>query len=561
MLKKILFTIQKNDNTISTILLTFCCLIYIVSAVINLRYNVDSVYDEGFLFNSIQETYSGKISGMTQYKNIITSFLPYEICNSIYFLRVSRLILTILTAIIFYLITAPIFFKKYKKSIGYFVLCLFFVTPVLDGIVLSYNGLAQFFLSIIIGLAFYVYNKETILSYVATFFIGVLLIFSVFTILPSALLLGFCIVCLFIYRFWSNRNLLIKYILFASIGIITGLLLMHFFVYDLESIFSAMQKTASSVTTLNRGYDPLSFLIKIVLFLRDWAFCVFMVIGVLCISDIFRKNKYYVVSSLIFIVSILLYLHYQEKPRVTYSMFLIFLFIVCIYDRIFTNEINIKNVLNFDCIFNVFLIISPIILSIGTNVYLGGKMSYFLLPWAILLYRVGWKSNLINYRMELSIIFLLISLISLKDIDNKFTNDVEKVERGPLKEMFLTSKQSSHFRLCSDIVSKYNFKPKESVIYGTQLSAMTICYLEAVNCANYFQPMDFLDKAKNDSLKQPDFIFLCKYDKDISGDAIKETNWGWPEEFDEYYVGTPENQNYGYPTERWLYCRKKCFLE
>jgi hypothetical protein len=122
--------------------------------------------------------------------------------------------------------------------------------------------------------------------------------------------------------------------------------------------------------------------------------------------------------------------------------------------------------------------------------------------------------------------------------------------------MHLTDHQALHFRECEKIVKEYNFQPKKSVIYSTQLGMMTICYLDGVNCANYFQPMDFVAHAQGDKLPCPDFLFLCEYDIQVSGEQLRNIGWGWPEDFDVFEVGTPESIKTSYPTERMLYCRK-----
>ena len=87
----------------------------------------------------------------------------------------------------------------------------------------------------------------------------------------------------------------------------------------------------------------------------------------------------------------------------------------------------------------------------------------------------------------------------------------------------------------------------------------TLCYFESVPCGLFFQPTDFVAHASND-LPVPDFLFLCEFDEMVALEKLKNMPWGWPDEFDKYYVGTPETIQIGYPTERWLYCRK-CLKE
>ena len=547
--------IRHKESKISIVILSVSSLILLISALIGLRYNVDSVYDEGFLFHSINEAITGNVSGMSQYKNIISSFLGEDICNSLYLLRLSRIILTCLTSIFFYIITVTSISQLSHKKYEYLVLCIFFVSPSFEGIVLSYNGLAQFFLSISIALSFVVLQNKKFINLLLSFLIGICIIFAIFTILPSAVLLLTSIIILYLIKYWSaKRHLLFLYVTFL-LGLSSGLCLIHLYVCDLYRVYQEMLETANSITSLNRGYDPINFIIKALLFLRDSLFCIFVIVGIISLSNVLRKYKLYFISFIFVIVSLLMYIYYQEKPRVTYVMLLISMIIITLNSVRFS-EFNFSNLKKFDTIYNVFLLFSPIILSIGTNIYLGYKIAYFLLPWSLLLYRVGWNNLYVKYRLEICLFLLILALTRILSTYEIVNNDLYEVTKGPLYKMHLTQKQYEHYAECSKILAEYNFKEKESVIYGTQLSSMTICYLNAINCANYFQPMDFVAHSKFDSLKIPDFIFLCEYDKTISGEALDDMNWGWPDEFDEYYVGSPETIETGYPTERWLYCRK-----
>ena len=185
----------------------------------------------------------------------------------------------------------------------------------------------------------------------------------------------------------------------------------------------------------------------------------------------------------------------------------------------------------------------------GTNTYLGGKMSYFMLPWVLLIYRL-------QMRIEACAVVCLLLILPSFQLFRQISKDSYRVEQGPLKGMHLTNQQTIHFHECERIIKKYNFQPRKSVIYSTQLGMMTTCYLDGINCANYFQPMDFVAHADYDNLQSPDFLFLCEYDIQISGGKLQEIGWGWPEEFDVYEVGTPESIKTSYPTERKLYCRK-----
>lgn len=529
-------------------------LLQIMANAIGLCYNVDSIYDEGFLYYCQQSALRGSIGGMSQNTNIIASLLGSGGCETIYGLRIARFCMTLLTAFVFAIMTAGTLIKKVSEKIGYIIICLLMVVPVMGGIVLSYNGLAQLFDCLALAMGYIVLTKESRWNYVCCFLMGILLVFGLFSILPSALLLMGCLFVLLLIRYWKEPGKIGLNAGSVIGGMLVGFTLFHVFVVDLRSVLSAMQDTAASVTTLNRGYDPISFIVKIVLFLRDWMLMGLVVIGVMFISQKIADNTRKWIGGFILIGLMSVYAHYQLKPIVTVAMLMSALWISVLFSN--NQRIICRDLFSFDSLLNLFLMFAPLLLSIGTNTYLGGKMAYFLLPWALLLYRLKWHENetIIVFAMSLFVgIGLCTNLIGVpKMIQTQKTI----VTEGPLKGMHLTDKQAEHFALCDSIMSEYGFEKNNSVVFTTQLGTMTNCYLGARSYANYFQPMDFVANPSNGN-GIPDFLFLCDFDEDIAGETLKTMNWGWPDDFDVFDVGTPEIVDTGYPTTRKLYCRKK----
>ena len=83
---------------------------------------------------------------------------------------------------------------------------------------------------------------------------------------------------------------------------------------------------------------------------------------------------------------------------------------------------------------------------------------------------------------------------------------------------------------------------------------------DAVNAANYHQVQNFAYFPK-DKMLEPDFIFLCPWDSIVMAKDLEQMPWGWPEEFDAYYVGTPEPDGAPWVLNpeletRTLYCRR-----
>lgn len=529
-------------------------ILQIAANVIGLRYNVDSIYDEGFLYYCQQSALQGYVGGMSQNTNIIASLLGRGGCETIFGLRLARFCITLLTAFLFAIITSGTLKKKISEKIGYIIICFLMVVPVMGGIVLSYNGLAQFFDCLALALGYIVLIKESRWKYFCCFCMGILLVFGLFSIFPSTLLLMGCLFVLLLARFWKEPRKVSLYVCSVIGGMLVGFALFHVFVLDLNSVLGALQETASSVTNLNRGYDPVSFIVRIVLFFRDWLLMGLLVIGVMFVSQKVADNTRKWIGGFLLIGLMSVYSHYQEKPVVSVAMLMSALWISAIFSD--NQRTAWRDLICFDSLLNLFLMLAPLLLSIGTNTYLGGKMAYFLLPWALLLYRLKWieNENIVVTAMSVFVgIWLCTNLI---DVPKMVQTQKTIVTEGPLKGMYLTDKQAEHFALCDSIMGEYGFEKNSSVVFTTQLGTMTNCYLSARSYCNYFQPMDFIANPYKGNVI-PDFLFLSDFDEDIAEETLKKMEWGWPEDFDVFDVGTPETFEPGYPTTRKLYCRKR----
>lgn len=547
------------SNKISLVIV-FSVAIGLIYAIISLRICPDSLYDEGFLFLNLQEAAKGNVGGMTQWTNIIYAILGPKICSTILNLRIVRLCLTLLTALLFWFITSPILCQSKKTKFQYLLLVFFFTIPTTGGIVISYNGIAQFCLILSIAFLIVIVQQKTNQSLWRSFVVGVLLVFSLFAILPSAIIITLCIISCVLIRYARLEKKHCLYILGALLGgCFVGLFLVNCFIADLSVVFDAMKKTASNVTTLNRGYDPASFVVKLMLFLRDVLLCICVSLGIYRIALSIKAGGHRLIASIFFIFCMVVYGIYQQKPQITISMlYLSFLIVPYIIGDTDNDNIKINDLLTFDNILLLFLLFTPLLCSFGTNVYLGGKMSYFMIPWSFVAWKEWNNKQGIPFQFESVVgvsILLLIPFVkeAQKNVDNIMDAPVEE---GPLAGMSLTVDQHDHFELVDSILQQYDYDKRKSYIFTTQLSTMTVCYLDGLSCGHFFQPMDFLAYGQKDKLPIPDFLFLCQYDLDVAGEEIHSMPWGWPEEFDVYMIGTPEAET-RYPTERKLYCRKR----
>jgi len=349
------------------------------------------------------------------------------------------------------------------------------------------------------------------------------------------------------------------------IGFFISTLVFDFFILDIRIVYRGMLDTAQSITTLNRGYDPLSFILRIVLYLRDFYMAVCLMSGILLISLVLQKYTNRWVAIFVFLSSMLVISVYQKKPEIVLTSFLVFPMMVLLGLILKeTSNINWKKLFSFEVLVVCFLFFLPLISSIGTNVYLGVKMCSFILPWGVLLMELMCNESIKEkYSKEIRLLFWLFFLLIVfqplqsiaNDIKNynqeKFYFDKEK----PISQIQITKEQNNYFENVYAIMKGYHYQQND-VIFSTQLDHMTITALGGTPCGLFFQPMDFLAFRNKKSLKKPDFLFLNEFDLKLMSDSLQSLDWNFPDDYDQYFVGTPETMITEYSTTRTLYCLK-----
>lgn len=530
-------------------------IIKIVVSVLSLPYDIDSVYDEGFLMLSVHNVMHGGIGGSSLWANMAIALLGERVCYSMLSLRIANLVLSVVSGLLFWLITFSKVTKNRLSSTAYLVMVMFVLLPI-GGIILNYNGFSRFFLLLVCAASFRLFYDDKKIGLWAILG-GFALAMAFFSILPSSVMVGGTVSVLLVIRYWKEWQKMFKLFGMMVLGAVAAFMIVHFFVADLKEVYVGMMETARTITKVDRGYDPLSFCLKTLLYFRDISFCLLTSIGIIVVALFLKRNGCSWLAFLFYVVAFILYWHYQEKPSLSLGMQLSVLWLHPLIIKWFGKELpSIRQLFSFDFVFNLFLCFFPVLAVLGTNLPLGVKIGWFIVPWALLTWRLGIDEENRLLRRELlfaiSIVLLIGTVQQAALIDSKQTI----VDRGSLKGMRLNLAQEEHFKGVEDIMNKYHYCRGESVVFSTQLSMATLCYLESIPCGLFFQPMDFVAHA-SDNLPQPDFLFLCEFDTIIAKEKLKEMPWGWPGEFDVYEVGSPDDANQtDYPIERSLYCRR-----
>jgi len=532
--------------------------------------NLDSIFDEGFIFLKQQTSGIDSVDKGSLFPLIINKLLGIHITSNLLYLRYARYFIHLLSVILFSVISGWYLYKKgildtlEKKVLYPFIIFLLGYIS-LGGIVISYNILQEFFLIIIIG-SFLVATVTTIRkSFFLFVLIGFFFFFSILTILPSGLLVLACVLVLIGVKCYKEWKIGLICCLGLFVGILLSVFVFNYFILDVRIIYVGISDTAQSITTLNRGYDPFSFILKILLYLRDFYMGVCFMSGILLISLVLQKYTNRWVAIFVFLSSMVIISVYQKKPEIVLTSFLAFPMIVLL-GLILKETSNIiwKKLFSFEVLVVCFLFFLPLISSIGTNVYLGSKMGSFILPWGVLLMELMYNESIkVKYSREIRLLFWLFFLFIVfqplqsiaKDIKNynqeKFYFDKEKT----ISYIQISKEQKNYFENVYTIMKKYNYQ-NNNIIFSTQLDHMTIAALGGAPCGLFFQPMDFLAFRNKKSLKKPDFLFLNEFDLKLMSDSLKTLDWNFPDDYDQYFVGTPETMLTEYSTTRTLYCLK-----
>lgn len=546
---------KKYLDFLIPLIVVICCF---VVCILSIPYNLDSLDDEGFLWLCVQRAMSGIVTGSSLWDEMVVALLGKKICSSILFLRIANVVFSIVSVFLFWLLTHSLVSKNRMLSFAYLIMLLFVLSPVGNGCILCYNGVSRLLLLLVCAASFRltIQNNAKGDNFWALL-IGFAGMLSFFSILPSALVVGGAVGLLLVIRYWKQWKKLLKLMGLMIVGAIIALLVIHFFVADLNAVFAGMINTAQTITKVNRGYDPLTFVIKVLLFFRDISLFLLLSIGIILISLFLKRNGYSILASLFFVVACLVYWHYQKKPGITYGMQLGLLWLLPLVCKWHGKQLPpLKQLFTMDFVLNLFLCFFPLLATLGTNVPLGSKMIWFIIPWVLLSWRLGFSEGNFQFRGEALFALSFIALLGLYRETKVIDASQSIVERGSLKGMHLNNRQESHFSKVEQILDDYQFQRGESMVFSTQLSMMTICYLEALPVGLYFQPMDFVAHADK-SLPIPDYLFLGDYDIRMAKECLEEMPWGWPQDFDVYEVGSPDDPNeVPYPIEQVLYCRR-----
>ena len=521
------------------------------------RFGFFTAYDEAYFLLKLQEAYDMScITGKSQWNLIAVHWFPYlDLTSKVNSCLASVILLGL--SVVFVTVTACVIYDK-KRVLRYLAtawLLLFGVTIGLDYVSMQAAVLTWALCALML---FYKCTIPWLKSLFAVL-CGVCIGFSLFIIIPAALVLLAGIAVLIVVSFWNEWRRMLLYIGSGVTGVLLTLLYMHVVVCPLGDILDAMLFTASYIGKSGYSYDGVSFMLQYGLFFRDCLFVMLAFVGAFWLSK--RINNKWI-GGIVYVAMILIYNHYQVKPLISPSMFAMSLPLV---PFLFGNLQNFqwRDFQKADTWFYLFVFAFPLIASFGTNTALSGRIHCFIAAWLFLWFEYEYNHPQEDYKRVFAAV-LLLYMIPLSETYKAYMNrdDSYHFTRGNkyFAEIALSEKQADYFNHVYDILEQYNYQPRQSAVLTAVYDYCCLYAFDAVNAANYHQVQNFAYFPK-EKMIEPDFIFLCKWDSIVMAKDLEAMPWGWPEEFDKYYIGTPEPDDAPWITNaelemRHLYCRK-----
>lgn len=531
-----------------------------------------SLWDESYCLLKCRDAYDHIVTGKTQWDLIAVHWFPYLDLTSKISSSWASFIL-ILATLLNTTIAMCLITRK-KDFVKYAAIFLLLLLPVISGgyaaevqnrigwtTCISYLVLQVFLLgsSFPIFLLYY-YRQENSIKYTSLVITGILVGLSVFVILPSGVLMILLYMAHILLFNYKNREIW-KYLGLYLSGILCSLIYVHVCIADLTVIFQEMQFTASYVKESGVGYTPLDFAKSIIQRFVELALLAPLGIGIYALAYEIEKNTNKYLELFIILIYILVYsiLMWKEMAYLpTTPMFLIFLLLfvfVCRSEQTKTSTHQILQIL--------FLLVTPIVCSIGTNTHMWGRIGCFMIPWGVLWLMAEHKSTGIKSKLELQIamiliLFIPISFNSARMVYHNKKYATERFKEGSrgIAELDLTKAQANYFRNVNEIFKQYNYTPNKSIVFATAWDYCTVYAFDAKLSSNFHLPQNF--QFFTDKMLCPDFIFISARDKYT--ESLKDMPWGWPEEFDVYHLESPETTCLKLISDttdiRTLYCRK-----
>lgn len=509
-----------------------------------------TAWDESYFLIKLREAYEGSfITGKSQWNLLVIHWFPYlDLTNPIHS-RIAIYLCELFGTIITSLTCLYVFGKQnFLKYLTISYLLFLQIETTYAGECLNYVPMQALLLDTsLCGIILYMHSNKK-LQLLWTFLIGLELGLAFFVIIPSCILTLACIgILMLVKKDWIS-------ILSLSIGLVFAILYIHIFVCPIQEIYHAMQFTATYFTKSGYRYSPLDIIVQLGLLSRDGLICLFVCAGINYLSKKIAVFQPWI-AAIFMPLAFFAYYHYQLQPQTSISLIIC----SCIFVLSLENVKSLgKDLITEKNLYFTLLVIFPLIGSIGTNTYIGSRMICFSIAWFFLLLEnmTSYKQHIFKSPFIITICTLLLLQI-VPSVLNKFQSNNKYFKKGntAFAQLSITDDQFKYLNNVIEIMNEHGYAPDSSVVFTTEYDWSTVYAIDAKLSSNFYQKKNFLFFPKENMLK-PDFIFMCEWDKMEIGQELKKMPWGWPQDFDSVFVGSPEGKDFPWDADRWLYIRK-----
>ena len=422
--------------------------------------------------------------------------------------------------------------------------------------IITYNYLQEFNLLMIALFSLLSYRLQKPYWQILSGFFSFM---SLLIILPSGLLVSLASITLLILLYIKNIKKILNSVLFFVVGFFLSAAFVHVFIVDIQTIYQNMYTGTTSLLNANRGYGPFDHVFRLLFYFRDFFIQISLVLGLYAVSYVVTKKTKPFLGWLLFALGLLIFIYYVKKPAFNISTLWAFPIVLYVLQFLYTNDLSFSSIrkMNFEnVLINTFLFLLPLISVFGTNTPYASKMIVFILPWSLLLFNLYLVNNIsVNYKTIVLTVLAIPFLIVVKNFELKNDYSYRLPVDGPASDMYLNHTQFQYFNKVDSLFNAYNFQKNQDYVFATTGDHMTIVAFRAKALETFQLPEDFLQYRKKDMLPSPKFIFMTAYDKQMLSDEFKKLDWGFPKDFDVYFIGTTDPGTI-HKSERWLYCKK-----
>lgn len=534
-----------------------------------LNSGLQSIFDEGFFFLQFYpiDSYTVSTRTLSLGSELLQAVFPS--IGSWDVLSLRRLAFGVKDLGISFLLFSSCYFlrkdRKEKSIYSYLIMTaciLLFGLFVMPSVAVNMNDELLFLEMVVLSFCLLAASSSKNATWLV--FVGMVGLFSLLATLcnaPGGVMLGFLsFLFLILYNGYSKKKLY-KTLLGMLVGVAIGLIATHCFVITLPDavafIKTAVAQTTNGTSASHHSLTRLAVLL--LLNIRDLVLSLTMLCGITFLCQLLQRRvgKKWLTVVIGITLFVMMY-KWQVKPEIKFAS--IMTWFVLMSWMVYRGLKKEENCWNDDLILVLFLYLTPLAVSIGSNVGFLNKATAFIMPWGLLLFvlsRLTHNANKLFSNGLLIFVFVFVLYGRIMGMfHEKISNTAAFTKEYPIARMQLNKNQYAFYDEVHGILEEYGYKSKQDTILGFCFNEMTIVAMDAVPYTNDQLPEEFLLHEK-DKLFKPMFMILSEWDEKVLLSNFETLDWDFPSSYDVIKLRNNPDPNSGWGmTQSSLYCVK-----